>query len=116
RRRRALDPGLDDDLPGAVRPLRSIRGLVARAGDDAQPADRADRRQGLAAKAERADLQDVVVRQFRGAMALDREVELVAAHALAVVADRDQTLAAVAQYHLDVLRAGVDRILDQFLD
>src|SRR5207302_11149165 len=54
--------------------------------------------------------------QLRGAVALDRERELVRGHAGAVVADRDQRLAALAQPDLDAGRAGIDRILDQFLD
>ncbi len=49
-------------------------------------------------------------------MALDGEIELGGGHAGAVIADRDQRPAAVAQHDLDVARAGVDSVFDQFLD
>ena len=49
-------------------------------------------------------------------MALDCEIEFGGVHAEAVVGDRDQRPAAVAQHDLDVARAGVDRVFDQFLD
>ena len=49
-------------------------------------------------------------------MALDREREIGARHALAVVGDADQPAAAAVGEHVDALRAGVERVLDQFLD
>ena len=49
-------------------------------------------------------------------MALDRERQLVGAHAAAVIGDRDQCLTAVAKRHLDAVGAGVDGVFDQFLD
>ena len=83
---------------------------------DRQPRDRADRRQRLAAEAERADREQVVVRQLRGGVALDREREVVARHARAVVADADQPPAAAVGDDIDAGRAGVERVLDQLLD
>ncbi len=49
-------------------------------------------------------------------MAFDRKRELFRGHAAAVVGDRDQAAAAIAQGHVDAPRAGVDRVLDQLLD
>jgi len=76
------------------------------------PADRTDRRQRLAAKAECGDMREIVVRQFRGAVALDREAQLLACHARTVVGDRNQCLAALLEDNLDARGAGVDRVLD----
>jgi hypothetical protein len=108
RDRRVLDPALDGDFPGRIG--------TSWARDDAEPADRADRRQRFAAKPEHPDLEQVVIRQFRGAVALDGQRQLVPAHAVAVIGDRDQRLAAFAQRHLDAGRAGIDGIFDEFLD
>ncbi len=49
-------------------------------------------------------------------MALDREREIGARHALAVVGDADEPPPAAVGQHLDAGRAGVERVLDQFLD
>ena len=49
-------------------------------------------------------------------MAFDREREIGPAHALAVVGDADQAAAAAVGEHVDAARAGVERVLDQFLD
>ncbi len=49
-------------------------------------------------------------------MALDRERQLIWRHAGAVVGDRNQRLAALLEDNLDARGAGVDRVLDQFLD
>ena len=49
-------------------------------------------------------------------MALDRENQLLSAHARAIVGDRDQRLATLLEDNLDARGAGVDRVLDQFLD
>ena len=49
-------------------------------------------------------------------MALDRQREVVARHAGAVVGDPDQAAAAAVGDDLDPGRAGVERVLDQLLD
>ena len=49
-------------------------------------------------------------------MTLDREDEIVGAHAGAVVADADQRPSARFDRDLDAPRAGVERVLDEFLD
>ena len=49
-------------------------------------------------------------------MALDREIEVGARHAGAVVGDADEPAAAAVGRDLDPRGAGVERVLDQFLD
>ena len=49
-------------------------------------------------------------------MALHREREFVGRHAGAVVGDRDEVAATLAHDHVDAPRAGVDGVLDEFLD
>ena len=49
-------------------------------------------------------------------MALDREREIVGAHAGAVIGDADQPQAAARGRDVDPARAGIDRVLDQLLD
>src|SRR5258708_26822801 len=68
------------------------------------------------AKAERPDGEEIVIRQFRGAMALDGERELGRAHPAAVIGDGDEGEPALAQRHLDAARAGIDGVLDELLD
>ena len=74
-------PALDADFGGAV-------GAVG-ARADRQLRHRADRRQRLAAEAERADVVDVGA-ELRGAVARDRQLELAGRDAGAVVAHPDQ--------------------------
>ncbi len=81
-----------------------------------ETADRADRGQRLAAKAEMIDAQEIVVGELRGAMTLDRQRQLVAIHADAVVADDDEALPAFLQRDVDAGRAGIDRVLDQLFE
>jgi hypothetical protein len=49
-------------------------------------------------------------------MPLDREREIVSIHAGPVIGDADEPQAAARGGDVDPARAGVDRILDQFLD
>jgi len=110
--RRRLDvgflAGIDGDGPG----MRL--GLVARG--DGQPRHRADRGQSFAAKAERIDRQQVITSKLAGGVAVDAERQIGARHALAVVGDADQPAATAIGQHVDAMRAGVERVLDQFLD
>ena len=82
---------------------------------DRQPRYRADRRQRLAAKAERADGDEIVVGELRGGVPLDREREIGARHALAVVGHADEPPAAAVGEHVDAAGAGIERVLDEFL-
>ena len=49
-------------------------------------------------------------------MARDRQRQFVGGDAAAVVADADQADAAFLEVDVDAARAGVERVLDQFLD
>src|SRR6185437_5860685 len=106
--RHALGAAFDAERPRAIAAARTAR--------QREPAHRADRRQRFAAEAQRADAQEIVIRQFRGTMPLDRERQLLARHAVAVIAHDDQALPAIAQHHLDARGAGIDGVLNQFLD
>ncbi len=90
--------------------------LAGMARGDGEPRHRADRGQRLAAKPERADAQQVVAVELGGGVALDRQRQIGAGHAAAVVGDADQPPAAAVGEDLDPARAGVDRVLDQLLD
>ena len=49
-------------------------------------------------------------------MALDREREIVPRHSGAVVGDADQPPAAAVGEDVELARAGIERVLDEFLD
>jgi hypothetical protein len=89
-------------------------GLVPRR--DGETRHRADRGQSLAAKAERVDGEQVVAFELRGSVAINGQRQIGARHALAVVGDADQPAAAAVGEHVDAMGAGVERVLDQFLD
>jgi len=71
------------------------------------PRHRADRGQRLAAETEGRNGEEIVAIELRGRMALDREHEVVAGHAGAVVGDADQPPAAAVGQHVDARRAGI---------
>ncbi len=93
-------------------------GLVSRpAGLEGEARDRGDRGQRLAAEPQRVDALDVVhVAQLAGGLALDAQQGVVAPHAAAVVADRDQLAPARRDRDVDAPRSRVDRVLDQLFD
>jgi hypothetical protein len=74
-----------------------------------------DRRQRLAAKAQRRHRLDGVVRQLGRGMAFEREGDLVARHAAAVVGHLDPRGPALRQCDGDARGACVDRVLDKLL-
>jgi hypothetical protein len=98
----------DRDRPG-------VR-LGRMAGDNRQARDRADRGQRLAAETERADREQIIAVELRSGMPLDREHEILAAHALAVVANADEPATARFGDDFDAAGAGVERVLDELLD
>jgi hypothetical protein len=87
-----------------------------------QPRHAGDRRQRLAAKAERDDLLDCPAfsnqrfGQLRGRMPLQGERDVAGRHTAAVVGHLDPGEPAVHDPYLDPRRSGVDRVLDQFLE
>ncbi len=90
---------------------------AARPGAHREVRDRRDAGQCFAAKAERADA--VQVRRHadlaRG-VSVHGQPRIVGCHALAVVLDADEGATAPLDGHRNAARAGVERILDQFLD
>ncbi len=104
-----LDAGIDAERPG----MR----LAGMARDDGQLRYRADRRQRLAAEAERRDRhQVVVVGELGRGVALDRE-RRDRARVMPTPSSvmRIKPPAAAIGDDLDLLRAGIERVLDQFL-
>ena len=76
-----------------------------------------DRGQGLAAKAQGEQAVQVLqLHQLGGAVALERDLDVVGAEAAAVVLDAHQLLAPGAQRHGDLAGAGVDGVLHELLD
>ena len=102
-----LRAAVDLDRPGV-----RFAGVPRR---DRKPRDGADRRQRLAAKAERVDGDEILVGELRRGMALDRERQIGPRHALAVVRDADEPAAAAIGEHVDAARAGIERVLDELL-
>ena len=101
---------------GAAVDLEAPRGVGAgRPRGDGEAAHRGDRRQRLAAEAQGADVGQIIVRQLGGAVPLDRELQLLGAHADAVVDHGNEGAAAFLQGDGDAVRAGVDGVLDQLL-
>ena len=92
-------------------------GFVGRAGLQAQAGDRGDRGQSFSAETQRGDAQQVFgILDFRGGVALEGQQGVVAHHAAAVVGDLDELLAAGFDLDPDAGGAGVERVLEQFLD
>ena len=90
--------------------------LAGVARGDAELRHRADRGQRLAAKAQRADAQQILVVELGGGVAVDRERKIAMGHAAAVVGDADPSPAAAIGENVDAAGAGIDGVLDQFLD
>ena len=86
------------------------------AGGDAEFGDGADRGQRLAAEPERADPQQILVVELGGGVAVDRQRQIGMGHAAAIVGDADPPPAAAIGENVDPAGAGVDGVLDQFLD
>ena len=98
-----------EPFQGATGKLAAVAGDLARrrsasGGRDCKRdlGDAADRRQGLAAKAERADAEQVVgVAQLAGGVAGEGERQVVGVDAAAVVDDADQLGAALLDVDVD---------------
>ena len=103
----ALPSAFDFDRPGVL--LASMPRL------DRKPRDRADRCERLTAKPKRRDCREIVAGELGGAVACDREREVVAPYPVAVVVDPDEALAAACRHNIDAARAGIERVLHQLL-
>ena len=75
-----------------------------------------DRGQGLAAKSHRRHRFDAVVGHFRRGVAFERQRDVVARHAAAVVGHVDAVDAAARQHDRDPRCACINRVFDQFLE
>ena len=96
-----------DAGPGAFRGLPGL---------EHQARDGGDRRQRLAAKAQRRNLEQVFCRaNLAGGVALEGEQSVIVGHAAAVVGHPDQALAARLDGHFNAPGAGVNGVLDQLL-
>ena len=103
-------------LPPAIS-MRVPVGSSMRARLQQQARDGRDRRQRLAAEAERRDREQILdVAQLAGGVALEGEQGIVAQHAAAIVDDADQAPPAGFHFHAHFRRARVERVLKQFLD
>ena len=83
---------------------------------DGQARDAGDRRQRFPAKTHGRHQLDRLVRQLRRGMAFQRQGNVVAAHAGAVVGDLNEIEPALFQADIDLAGSGVDRIFDQLLE
>ena len=86
---------------------------ATRARRNGQPADRADRRKCLAAESQKADIDEIVVGEFRCCMALNGEFEVFRPHANAIVTHSDEALATATESHIDLARTGIDGVFDE---
>src|SRR5262245_28393719 len=82
---------------------------------DGQSSDGADGGERLAAEAQRGDIEEVLVAELGGGVSLHGEGQVGCAHALAVVADANEGKPTGGGHHLDLPRAGVERVLHEFL-
>jgi hypothetical protein len=79
--------------------------------------DAADGGQRLAAEAEGADLEQVVgIAQFARGVVAERQRQVVGVDAAAVIDDADQVGTALLDIDIDARAAGVNGVLQQFLD
>jgi hypothetical protein len=106
---RIVDPAAGHaDLVGDV--------LLGPARRDAQPRDRADARERLAAEAHRLDVEEVVVgQQLAGGVLGHAELQVVGVHADPVVADLDQLAPAVEDLDVHPGRAGIEGVFNELL-
>ena len=105
---RSLPPAISTRVPGRFT-VRACFQHEARNGGDG--------RQGFAAEAECGDGQKIAhVAEFAGGVAFEGEQRVVAEHAAAVVGDADKLPAARFDVDAHLCCAGVQRVLEQFLD
>src|SRR5262249_53228083 len=110
---RGLVAAVDGDRPSVCLICVRLAG-VAGGGREARPPAR--RRERPAPENPRADVQQGGGRGRRGGGGVDREREVVAAHAGTVVADANEPAPAAVGEDVDARRAGIERVLDELLD
>jgi hypothetical protein len=103
-----LHAAIDGDAPGmrlAPVPRR-----------DRHAGGRADRWQRLAAESKGADREQILFIELRGGVTFDRQAQVRAGHAGAVVRDADEAASAAVGQHIDPAGAGIERVFDQLFD
>ena len=104
------------DLPAIGLHARRMRGAL-RARSQLQARNRRDRGQCLAAESHAAHMQQIVERgDLAGRMLRQRQQQFIGGDAAAVVTHANQPCAAAFELDFDALRAGIETVLDQFLD
>ncbi|VVE59435.1 hypothetical protein PTE30175_05467 [Pandoraea terrae] len=104
------------DRPGIAVDRGGVRGvrMTARQGE---LGDRGDGRERFAAKAEREHRFELFeTADLAGGVTRERKRQLFGRHAAAVVGDGDAAYTAFFELDLEGARAGVERVLEQFLD
>ena len=97
------------DLPGLRR--------IGRARGQGEPRHRANRGQRLTAKAQTADLLQILqITDLAGGMPRQSQRQVVGGNPAAVVAHLEQLDAALLDFDVDPPRAGIQAVLQQFLD
>ena len=105
------------DQAAAFEPQPRAHRLVPRARDQRHTANGGDARQGLAPKAKRADVEQVLgLAHLARGVTLERRLDLGGGDADAVVGHADQPLAALTDLDADIRRLSIQGVLDQFLD
>ena len=90
---------------------------IAGATGESQVGDSRDAGQRLAAKTHACNALEIVeCGDLARGVTGERKPELLFADAVAVVADLEQLDAAAGELHADVMRAGVEAVLQQFLE
>ena len=102
-------------IPSSTRSL-SPCGAPGAAGAELEPRHRGDRGQGFAAEAKGGDLHEIAVGNLRRCVPFDGKGEIGCVQPVPVVDDPDQLPAAGLDRDCYRFRAGVERVLDQFLD
>ena len=92
------------------------RSLMLMTRCDLEARHGSDRWQRLPPETEGRDGEEILVGELRGGMALDRQREVVGAHAAAVIGNADETAPAGLDDDIDARGAGIERVLDELLD
>ena len=108
--------GLERGFSSAVHADRPGMRLVRMAARDGEPCHRADGGQGLTAKAQRTNVEEIVIGKLGCRVALDRERKVGGGHPGAVVGNLDQSAPSAVSENVDARRPCVQRVLDELLD
>ncbi len=107
-----------DVRPAATDHLQFGAGILTRhAAPQPQMTDLGNRRQRFPSKSHRVDAEQIVgITDLAGGMAGNRQGKFFRGNPMSVVDDANQLVAALSYGDIDSRRAGIDGVLDQFLD